>query len=71
MLNCILEWAKTKPKFNASTFQGIHQYYEDMEEFTLPQMEAIENVYYKWKVDKWRDNNLINLNLKSGGSLFS
>lgn len=53
MLERILEWAKTNTRFDASTFEGIKDHYEQYNEFTCMQMTAIENVYYKWKVDKW------------------
>ena len=57
MLECILEWAKINPRFNTSTIEGIKEHYENYYYFTLMQMEAIENVYYKWKIDKWYKSN--------------
>ena len=53
MLDRILEWAETKDKFDASTFEGIKDHYEKYDEFTSRQIDAIENVYSKWKIDKW------------------
>ena len=53
MLECILEWAETNPKFDATTFEGIKDHYENYGQFTYSQENAIENVYYKWKIDKW------------------
>jgi len=55
MLDRILEWAETNPQFDASTCEGINDYYSDHYDFTSFQEDAIENVYYKWKIDKWYD----------------
>ena len=52
MLNNILDWASTKSEFDDSTFRGIKDYYEERGQFTSRQGDAIENVYYKWKIDK-------------------
>jgi len=57
MLDCILEWAETHPNFDASVFESIESYYYDQGEFTGRQQDAIENVYYKWRVDIWADFN--------------
>jgi hypothetical protein len=53
MLDRILEWSESNPKFDATTFEGIKEHYETYDEFTYLQENAIENVYYKWKIDKW------------------
>jgi len=55
MLDSILEWANINPNFNADTFEGIQDYYDTHDRFTMSQEIAIENVYYKWKIDKWYD----------------
>ena len=52
MLNNILDWASTKSEFDDSTFKGIKDYYEERGQFTSRQEDAIENVYFKWKIDK-------------------
>jgi hypothetical protein len=58
-LSAILAWAKTKPCFDASTFENISSEWIDTlgKELTFRQMQAIDNVYYKWKVDKWEAAN--------------
>ena len=58
-LSAILAWAKTKPCFDASTFESISSEWIDTlgKELTFRQMNAIDNVYYKWKVDKWEEAN--------------
>jgi len=53
MLCRILEWAKTKYTFNADTFEGIQDNYENYGEFTVNQENAIENVYVKWRIEEW------------------
>jgi len=53
MLDVILEWAKRNSKFDASTMEGIQENYEIYGSFTSCQEYAIENVYYKWKIDQW------------------
>jgi hypothetical protein len=59
MLERILEWAKANPRFNTDTCEGIHEYYERYHRFTNEQEIAIENIYYKWKIDKWYENTLV------------
>tara|TARA_B100000902_G_C26438260_1_gene494806 strand:+ start:182 stop:367 length:186 start_codon:yes stop_codon:yes gene_type:complete len=54
MLDEILEWAESNIRFDASTMEGIKTYYDEHMEFTDSQETAIENVYYKWNIDKWR-----------------
>lgn len=54
MLDKILEWAESNSRFDASTMEGIKTYYENHSEFTDSQETAIENVYHKWNIDKWR-----------------
>lgn len=53
MLGRILEWADTKYKFDARTFEGIHHNYEEYGEFTVNQENAIENVYIRWRIEQW------------------
>ena len=53
MLGRILEWAETKNTFNADTFEGIQDNYENYGEFTRGQETAIENVYVKWRIEEW------------------
>jgi hypothetical protein len=56
----ILEWAESNEKFDESTFIGISEYYDEHYEFTDMQELAIDNVYYKWKVDLWHDKKFKN-----------
>ena len=49
----ILDWATTKPEFNDTVFTGIKEYYEEHGHFTTSQEDAIDNVYFRWKIDKW------------------
>lgn len=58
MLKIILEWSDSKPEFDDEVFRGIKKNYDKYGNFTPSQKRAIENVYYKWKVDKWYDNKL-------------
>jgi hypothetical protein len=53
MLDHILEWAKWNSKFDARTMQGIRDTLNDNRTITFSQMNAISNVYYKWKIDEW------------------
>jgi len=53
MLDVILEWAKRNSKFDASKMEGIQENYEIYGSFTSCQKNAIEKVYYKWKIDQW------------------
>jgi hypothetical protein len=55
ILDRILKWAKSNPSFDSMVFEGIKEHYEKYSKFTFRQMDAIENVYYKWKIDKWYD----------------
>ena len=57
-LDFILKWAKTKKKFEPSTFEGIQEYYDKRGNFTLEQMSAIDNVYYGYQLHKLNKNNL-------------
>jgi len=52
-LDCILEWSKSNKKFNPDTFIGIQENYENYGSFTVNQEIAIENVFYRWKIDEW------------------
>ena len=56
MLDDILEWSEHQDKFNSLTFIGIKDNYQEYGTFTDLQRRAIENVYFKWKVDKWVEN---------------
>lgn len=53
MLDHILEWAKTNTRFDATTMHGIRDTLNDRNNITFSQMNAIVNVYYRWKIDKW------------------
>ena len=57
-LDFILKWAKTKKNFEPSTFEGIEEYYHKHNDFTLDQMTAIDNVYYRYQLHKLNKNNL-------------
>ena len=60
-LKVILKWAKiVKLKkhgitinFDSETMEGILEYYEEYEHFTTNQINAISNVYSKFKIDEW------------------
>jgi len=56
MLDDILDWSQLQDKFDSLTFVGIKENYEKYGNFTDLQQRAIENVYYKWKIDKWVEN---------------
>ena len=69
----ILVWAEFvtlrnklgKPyKFDTATMEGIKEYYDDKGSMTLPQIEAIRNIYSKFKVDEWFCKNVWNTNIK-------
>jgi len=56
MLDNIIEWSSLRKglsNFDATTFYGIKKNYEKFKRFTSSQKYAIENVYFKWKIDKW------------------
>jgi len=55
-LDDIIEWSLTKKKFDATTFYGIRDNYEEYGSFTHSQEIAIENVWSKWKIDRWKLN---------------
>tara|TARA_E500000178_G_C16989297_1_gene739990 strand:- start:1714 stop:1911 length:198 start_codon:yes stop_codon:yes gene_type:complete len=55
MLDDIIEWSCTQEHFHASTFYGIRDNYEKYNSFTYNQKRAIENVYFKFNVDKWNE----------------
>jgi hypothetical protein len=55
MLDRILEWANINSNFDANTYEGIKDYYDIHYHFTNSQENAIKNVYYKWRIDKWYD----------------
>lgn len=59
LLDSILEWSKTinGEMFDPTTFEGIKDNYEEHSNFTWKQKKAIKNVYFKWKIDKWSNNN--------------
>ena len=51
----IIEW-KTRNKhikFDSSLFENILQYYQERGEISVKQEKAIENVYSKWRINKW------------------
>lgn len=69
----ILVWAEFanlrnklgKPyKFDTATMEGIKEYYDDNGSLTLYQIEAIRNVYGKFKVDEWFCKNVCDTNIK-------
>jgi hypothetical protein len=55
-LERIIEWASDKSFFNESTFIGIQDFYDEHCIFTISQETAIDNVYYKWKIDELYEN---------------
>ena len=69
----ILVWAEFanlrnklgKPyKFDSATMEGIKEYYYDNGSLTLYQIEAIRNIYSKFKVDEWFCKNVWDTNIK-------
>lgn len=52
-LHSIIAWAKDKPMFNCATFIGILDNYAKYHKFTKKQEMAIDNVFYKWKIEDW------------------
>lgn len=50
-LQYILEWAHTCPDFNPTLFISIKN--KNPYRLTIRQTTAIDNVFYKWGVDKW------------------
>ena len=53
MLTDILCWQKIYcRKFDASTFEGIKDYYDKRGQLTPNQEIAIKNVYLKWKIEE-------------------
>ena len=57
-LDQIISWAENSEKaqrmnFNAITFIGIKENYEQYSKFTNKQEQAIDNVYFKFNIDKW------------------
>ena len=64
-LHRILDWATTKSGFNDYVFTGIKDYYEEYGHLTTSQEDAIDNVYYKWKIDKWYEKNKKNKNSRA------
>lgn len=58
-LDCIIAWAKTNPKFECATFIGISENFEIYNRFTENQETAIDNVFYKWKIDQWCLSNTV------------
>jgi len=70
----ILVWAEFvnlrnkfgKPyKFDTATMEGIKEYYDDNACMTIHQIEAIRNIYSKFKVDEWFCKNVWNTNIKN------
>jgi hypothetical protein len=58
-LYSIIAWAKTNPKFKCATFIGISENFEIYNRFTENQETAIDNVFYKWKIDQWCISNTV------------
>ena len=71
MLDNILVWANSHPRFDISTMEGIKDNYDRRGEwtdydlgltvggkaFTAAEERAIENVYNKFKIREWFNNN--------------
>lgn len=54
MLNRIIKWAELPYiTFNPATFKGIKGNYDLYGSFTTGQENAIKNVYFKWRVDRY------------------
>jgi len=58
-LHSIIAWARDKPAFNCATFNGIKENYAKYHKFTKKQEIAIDNVFYKWKIEDWARNNFV------------
>lgn len=50
-LDLILEWAKHHPEFHPAVFHSIK--IQNRYRLTIKQKQAVNNVFYKWKIDKW------------------
>jgi len=62
MLSRILEWSETKCTFDATTFEGIQDNYQEYGDFTMGQESAIENVYNNWRIEKWYNKTYPDIN---------
>ncbi len=59
MLDRIIAYSNVNKKFNGYTFQGIKNNYDEYSNFTERQKSAILNVYNKWKIENWYNNQLL------------
>lgn len=46
----ILKWSKNIKKFNTTFIESLIEYYNEHNEFTISQENAIDNIIYKWKI---------------------
>lgn len=65
-IEMILEWAMNKggKPFDTTTIEGIQEYYEINGDYTSNQENAIDNIYDKFKIEKWFENRLKKLTKK-------
>jgi len=65
-LGVILTWTyfENPYKFNKNTMEGILTFYDNNSRLTQLQMDAVKNVYEKFKVDQWFKENNWKLDVK-------